>query len=367
MPTSSYITVSVSFSINDETTEYIEQALVNYFLSREWKETLKGLFYRENLRVDPDSISTRARRGSTIIEVVGFAADVATIAAFVVPLIQDKVEKIVADICNQFGISQLTPIFRIKLPNAKTPPQPESNSKTLFLLIGAVAFLLLLVTLLVGYILGRERGTDLAESGTPSPDTTGGLATQPTDSTEIIVIEITATPSIPTETLTVTVTATLTPTETPSPTPTSSLTPTLEFRGPFRPHTSFNAGTGVLSNATRSDGLHPLTIEDLNLDGHFEIQNLNRAFTTEVCLDSVYDADLIWIIGSSGLIVSLNGEEIAQLTTNAGGSHGFVAPLTIQFGDQICVSGNYGTGYAVVWGPDIYYHYDSYCYRDEYC
>jgi hypothetical protein len=60
--------------------------------------------------------------------------------------------------------------------------------------------------------------------------------------------------------------------------------------------------------------------------------------------------------------ITINGEPIADLSVPTG-RHGYIFEWPLQAGDQICVTEFNAAGFHLIFGPDLYYHYDSYCYR----
>ena len=81
-----------------------------------------------------------------------------------------------------------------------------------------------------------------------------------------------------------------------------------------------------------------------------------------MCEDSRYNTNLFFVAGSPGMSLTINGENVGTYTI-APDSHGYIFQRPIKFGDTICAVGFSPSGFQIVLGPDIYYHYDSYCYR----
>lgn len=150
------------------------------------------------------------------------------------------------------------------------------------------------------------------------------------------------------------------PTEIP-PTKTPRNTPTPEFSGPFREHYTVSTGTGPLSDATTSDGMQSWSEDWLWANNHFKIQRIRPEEQPDGCGISKYDVNKIWISSNVPTSITVDGESIGYLyKTN---SHGYIFDYNLKKGEEICVSTVGKYGYQIIFGPDIYFHYDSYCYR----
>lgn len=144
--------------------------------------------------------------------------------------------------------------------------------------------------------------------------------------------------------------------------------------GPLRPQQEVSLGSGIFARATYSDGLAPITDDDL----------LARFTRTDVMLDPTgmggcwiahYAADQIWLrAGSAGAYwIYVGSTEPKNLTESAPAGildrpttlHGYLLDLRVSEGEWICVvsEGSGSEGLYVISGPDLYYWFDSYCYR----
>jgi len=132
----------------------------------------------------------------------------------------------------------------------------------------------------------------------------------------------------------------------------------------IRLHTATSIGTGVFAQATFSDGLAPYDENWLWANNHFNIQRIRRDEQPDGCGISEHEVDRIWIGAGAVMKVTVNGVEVGTITT-ATGRHGYVVMLPLHTNDRICVSPIPVSGFHIVFGPDVYYHHDSYCYRDN--
>jgi hypothetical protein len=140
-------------------------------------------------------------------------------------------------------------------------------------------------------------------------------------------------------------------------------TETADLPYPLREHYTVTVGEGVLAQGTFSDGLAPYTEDWLWENGRFRIQVINpHSFPGTGCDVSRHNTDLIWIGGSPGMQFTINGEVLGTYEI-APEAHGYIFHAAIQTGDVLCVTNTSPAGYHVILGPDIYYHYDSYCFR----
>jgi serine/threonine protein kinase len=130
----------------------------------------------------------------------------------------------------------------------------------------------------------------------------------------------------------------------------------------LRAHTQIAIGDGIFADATYSDGLAPISPQELG--GYDKIQTINYRETPGGCAAAEYNSPVIWIGGSNGLQIMVNGTAVGTFTA-ASSPHGFMAKTNIQKGDMVCALNFKPNGYHIVMGPDVYYHYDSYCYRSE--
>ncbi len=142
----------------------------------------------------------------------------------------------------------------------------------------------------------------------------------------------------------------------PTATPTA-ITPAL----PLREHRTTSIGTGVFADVIYSDGLAPLEEGWLQINhGHFQaIRSLEHP---DGCGNAIYSSDQIWFSTSASTAFTVNGKEIGR-TAGATAKHGQVFNWPVHAGDVLCAIGFASTGYQIVIGPDLYWHYDSYCKR----
>jgi hypothetical protein len=154
----------------------------------------------------------------------------------------------------------------------------------------------------------------------------------------------------------------ITPTHNTTPAPTDQ-TETADPPYPIREHYTITAGEGVLAEGTFSDGLAPYSEEWLWENGRFRIQVINpHSFPGDGCDVSRHNTTLVWIGGSPGMQFTINDEVVGTYHI-VPDPHGYIVRAAIQTGDVLCVTNTSPAGYHVILGPDIYYHYDSYCYR----
>ena len=140
--------------------------------------------------------------------------------------------------------------------------------------------------------------------------------------------------------------------------------PTAESFGPLRDHQAVSIGAGVFANATFSDGLAPYTENWLWENNHFNIQRIRREEQPSGCDTSGYEASKVWFGAGSQATVTVNGAEVGTITLiTPKQRHGYIVDLTLYVNDQICMSPIPASGFHIIFGPDVYYHYDSYCYR----
>jgi len=119
-------------------------------------------------------------------------------------------------------------------------------------------------------------------------------------------------------------------------------------------------GTGVLEQGTYSDGMASISASEIN--SHLNIQRFRLEENPDGCGIAFMDADKIWF--GSSVKTNLTINDVVVGTINAPtGKHGYMFNATVHSGDKVCVSYFEPSGFQIVFGPDIYYHYDSYCYR----
>lgn len=137
-----------------------------------------------------------------------------------------------------------------------------------------------------------------------------------------------------------------------------------EIPSPLRPHKAESIGTGVFENATYSDGNAEFTDEKLN-GSYYRILPINSKTTSSGCGISIYKASEVWFGSARKTTLYINGTAVGE-TYFGTGKHGHIIPVSIEVGDELCVSPIPPDGFLIYIGPDTYYHYDSFCYRG-YC
>lgn len=135
--------------------------------------------------------------------------------------------------------------------------------------------------------------------------------------------------------------------------------------GPFDEHSQITVGTGAFENVSVSDGMAKFSEDWLSDNNRREVQNIRRETYPEGCAVAEYDSNKVWFLSDLANSLLVNGEEIGSINSGTG-RHGFVFDYPIRKGDDICVEFVPYYGYQIVIGPDLLYHYDSYCFR-EYC
>lgn len=131
---------------------------------------------------------------------------------------------------------------------------------------------------------------------------------------------------------------------------------------PIREHYQVNVGDGIFESGTFSDGLAPYDEDWLWANDHFDIQRIRQEEYPSGCDVSRYNTNLVWISGSAGMQFTVNDEVVGtyQIADNA---HGYMFQWPIHMGDKLCAVNFRSIGFSIILGPDVYYHYDSYCYR----
>jgi len=146
----------------------------------------------------------------------------------------------------------------------------------------------------------------------------------------------------------------------PSPT-TSSFVPSSQSDSPFREHkTTPIVGTGVLAKGTYSDGMASFSESDIS--SHLNIQRIRLEENPDGCGIAFLSADKIWFGSSVKTTLTINDSAVGTIN-QATGRHGYVFDVHINSGDKVCVTYFEPSGFQIIFGPDMYYHYDSYCYR----
>lgn len=130
---------------------------------------------------------------------------------------------------------------------------------------------------------------------------------------------------------------------------------------PFREHKPTPiVGTGVLAQGTYSDGMAPFSETDIL--SHLNIQRIRLEENPDGCGVAFLSADKIWFGSSVKTTLTINGVSVGTINGPTG-KHGYLFNVNINVGDRICVTYFEPSGFHIVFGPDLYYHYDSYCYR----
>lgn len=146
--------------------------------------------------------------------------------------------------------------------------------------------------------------------------------------------------------------------------PQERIIPTAESGGPLREHTTTSIGTGIFEKVTYSDGNAPYTEAWLWDNNHFNIQRIRREEYPDGCGKSGYEVNKVWIGSGAKATISVNGVDVGEyISITSKNKHGYIVDLTLHVGDKICISPIASSGFHIIFGPDIYYHYDSYCYR----
>jgi hypothetical protein len=198
--------------------------------------------------------------------------------------------------------------------------------------------------------------TAIAVADLPTPIDTLSPATT---NIHLPTATLTNTPMPPTDTPRLTATNTRLPTATSSPTLISP--PIAGTTGPFREHkTTPIVGTGALERGTYSDGM--ATFGETDITSHLNIQRIWLPGNPDGCGIAFLDADKLWFGSSVQTALTINDSVVGTINGPTG-KHGYVFDITIRRDDKICVTYFEPSGFHIVFGPDIYYHYDSYCHR----
>ena len=131
--------------------------------------------------------------------------------------------------------------------------------------------------------------------------------------------------------------------------------------GPFRRHTTVSVGTGAFENAKQSDGMAPFAQSVLDAE-HVEVHRIDLQESPDGCARARFRSKQIWFTGPPGMVLAVNDHEIGRLSV-AGDSHGVVINWRIAVGYKLCARNADPGSFFIVVGPDVYRHYDSYCYR----
>lgn len=139
--------------------------------------------------------------------------------------------------------------------------------------------------------------------------------------------------------------------------------------GPYLEHRTAYVGTGVFEEVTFSDGNAPYNWgnEDIYYfwSDHPDLIKIIGGHVTEQnrCGIAPFDANKVWTAASNGAVFTVNNVEIGRVTSSIKSNHGFIVPSwLVHKGDEICIGGlPESESFHVIFGPAIYYLYDSYC------
>jgi hypothetical protein len=137
--------------------------------------------------------------------------------------------------------------------------------------------------------------------------------------------------------------------------------------GPFRPHQATSIGDGVFTHVTFSDGRAPYSDSWL-LQTHTAIQRIRREERPSGCDQAQWSTALIWVGVAAPAQMTVNGVSVGSITTiSPQQQHGYIVQLSrsLQIQDTICITPLPPAGFQIILGPDMFYHYDSYCYREH--
>lgn len=152
----------------------------------------------------------------------------------------------------------------------------------------------------------------------------------------------------------------------PTPMPSDSISPPSVAESdpePLREHYQVVVGEGIFAKGTFSDGMAPHSEQWLWDNDHFDIQRIRLEEQPDGCDVARYNTNFLWISGSPGMSLSINEDNVGEYKIKED-AHGYIFEWPIHMGDRICAVGfSSSIGFQIVIGPDIYFHYDSYCYR----
>ena len=120
-------------------------------------------------------------------------------------------------------------------------------------------------------------------------------------------------------------------------------------------------------NLTFSAGTAPFTESQLWDQGNFgQHQRIQLDTHPNYCDIARYTVDRLWISGSPGMKLLINGIVTGEYTS-APDPHGYIIRQPVNIGDEICVENVGPEGFMILLGPDLYFHYDTYCFRTDQC
>ncbi|MEM9774114.1 MAG: hypothetical protein AAF902_06010 [Chloroflexota bacterium] len=132
-------------------------------------------------------------------------------------------------------------------------------------------------------------------------------------------------------------------------------------------HSNASVGTGIFADVTYSKGEASFSQAELQRNNMWDpLQTIRREEQPSGCDTVQHTTDLIWIQGTPGMEIALDNKVIGTYTANPN-AHGYIVKASVSRGQEICAV-NFGPqGFAIYLGPQIYNHYDTYCYRVESC
>ena len=142
-------------------------------------------------------------------------------------------------------------------------------------------------------------------------------------------------------------------------TPTTENNPNLD---PLRPHFPVYVGSGVFEDCTFSDGMAEYSYDKLANENKFNIQRIIYEDFPNGCDTARYDSNIIWVTGSKQMKLTINNVVIGEYLISDD-PHGYIVNYPVKIGDKLCVIDFKPSSFAIYIGPDIYFHYDSLCYR----
>lgn len=153
------------------------------------------------------------------------------------------------------------------------------------------------------------------------------------------------------------------PAATSTHTPTATVTSTPPARLEEYTHAA-GIGAGIFADAYYTDGNEPVKKNKIN-SLYPDIQWIDRSSTVGGCTKAKYTADLIWFNAGGPTQLTLKGSPVGEVFA-ATGKHGYILNLVIDENAELCVSPIPDAGFRIVLGPDMLFHYESFCYRG-YC
>jgi hypothetical protein len=131
---------------------------------------------------------------------------------------------------------------------------------------------------------------------------------------------------------------------------------------PILEHQTLSVGTGVFEKVTHSNGMAEYSYNWLVSNQRLNIQRIRKEENPDGCGTAFFNTNSAWFTGGPGANVIVNGEIVGTYTALTT-PHGYIIPIDISIGDKICITNSNVSGYSLIFGPDMYINYDSYCYR----